>query len=98
MLLSRLAVLVGMCGIAMIAETSKPAKPVERTNVANTAAQRWLKGMSLHDEIAQLIIMPCFGEAINTRSRVFRQYQHLVRDVHVGGLIVLGHSLHGSIH
>jgi beta-N-acetylhexosaminidase len=87
-----------MCGIAMIAATGKPDKPVAKPNVTNTAVQRWLKGMSLHDEVAQLIIMPCYGEAINTRSRVFRQYHHLVRDVHVGGLIVLGHSLHGSIH
>jgi len=59
--------------------------------------QRWLQGMSLHDEIAQLVVMPCYGEAINVRSRVFRQYQHLVRDVHIGGLIVIGRSAHGSI-
>ena len=63
----------------------------------NPAVQRWLRGMSLHDEIAQLVIMPCYGEVINTRSKVFRQYQHLVRDVHIGGLIVIGHSLHGTV-
>src|SRR5437763_10064046 len=98
MLLSRLAVVVGTCAIAMIAATRKPAKPVVKPDAEKAAVQRWIKGMSLRDKVAQLIIMPCYGEAINTRSRVFRQYQHWVRDVHVGGLIVLGHSIHGSIH
>jgi beta-N-acetylhexosaminidase len=91
-----------MCGLGVIAETRppspKPSKPYKPPTQTNSAAQRWLKSMSLRDEVAQLIIMPCYGESINTRSRVFRQYLHLVRDIHVGGLIVLGHSLHGSIH
>lgn len=62
-----------------------------------TPAQRWLKSMNLHDEVAQLVIMPCYGEAINPRSKTYREYQHLIRDVHVGGMIVLGHVQNGAV-
>ena len=41
--------------------------------------------MTLRDKVAQLVMMPCYGEAINTRSRQFRQYTHLVRDLKIGG-------------
>jgi beta-N-acetylhexosaminidase len=53
--------------------------------------------MSLRDKVAQLIIMPIYGEPANTRSAEFRRYQHYVRDLRVGGVIVTGHSLHGGI-
>ena len=42
-------------------------------------------------------MMPCYGEAVNTRAKIFRQYQKLVRDVHIGGLIVLGHAQNGTV-
>ena len=42
-------------------------------------------------------MVPCYGESIHTRSHTYRQYHHLVHDVHVGGLIVIGHTLNGSI-
>lgn len=74
----------------------KPAKAATPPKT-NPVAQRWLKGLNLHDEIAQLIVMQCYGEAINIRSKQFRQYQKLIRDVHVGGMIVLGHVQYGSI-
>jgi beta-N-acetylhexosaminidase len=53
--------------------------------------------MSLRDKVAQLIIMPIYGEHANTRSAEFRKYQHLIRDLHVGGVIVTGHSLNGGV-
>ena len=105
--LSSVAAVTAICGLALFgaprATKAKPAAPVLKTKKPaaapkpDPAIQRWFNSLSLHDRIAQLVIVPCYGEAINTRSRVFRQYQHLVRDVHVGGLIVLGHVIHGSI-
>ena len=53
--------------------------------------------MSLRDKVAQLIVVPIYGELANTRSAEFRKYQHLIRDLHVGGVIVTGHSLNGGI-
>jgi beta-N-acetylhexosaminidase len=52
----------------------------------------------LRDKAAQLVIAPIFGELRNTRSRDFRRYVHYVHDLRVGGVIVLGHSVSGSVH
>jgi len=52
--------------------------------------------MTLRDEVAQLIIMPIYGEAMHVRSANYRKYQHFVRDLHVGGVIVTGHVTNGT--
>jgi len=53
--------------------------------------------MSLREKVAQLVVMPILGEAPNTRSAVFRRYQHYVRDLRVGGVIVTGFALNGAV-
>jgi beta-N-acetylhexosaminidase len=53
--------------------------------------------MPLHDKVAQLVVMSIYGEPYNVRSHQFKKYQHLIRDVHIGGVIVTGHSVHGAI-
>jgi beta-N-acetylhexosaminidase len=73
----------------------KPSKKV--TDKTNPSVRQWTKSMSLRDKVAQLIIVPIYGELTNTRSAEFRKYQHLIRDLHVGGVIVTGHSLAGGI-
>ncbi len=76
----------------------KPAVAAKAAPASNSVvAARWLKSLNLHDEIAQLVIMPCYGEAINVRSRTYRNYLHLIRDVHVGGMIVLGQYVYSGI-
>src|SRR5271156_3081982 len=64
---------------------------------SNPSVRQWTRSMSLRDKVAQLIIVPIYGEPSNTRSAEFRKYQHLIRDLHVGGVIVTGHSLAGGI-
>ncbi len=54
--------------------------------------------MSLRDKVAQLVVMPCYGEPINTRSPQYRKYMHWIRDLKIGGVIVLGHIQSGSVH
>src|SRR5208282_4558913 len=71
-----------------------PPKAADKTN---PSVRQWVRSMSLHDKVAQLIIVPIYGELANTRSAEFRKYQHLIRDLHVGGVIVTGHSLNGGI-
>jgi beta-N-acetylhexosaminidase len=74
------------------------AKPSKKTSdKSNASARQWARSMTLRDKAAQLIIVPIYGEPANTRSAEFRKYQHLVRDLHVGGVIVTGHSLTGGI-
>src|SRR5271154_6388039 len=64
---------------------------------SNPSVRQWTRSMSLRDKVAQLIIVPIYGEPSNTRSAEFRKYQHLIRDLHVGGVIVTGHSLNGGV-
>jgi beta-N-acetylhexosaminidase len=84
------------CGLLL--DAAKPAQPkIPPKPKVSALAQRWLKSLSLHDEIAQLIVVSCYGEAVNVRSRQYRQYAKLIRDEHVGGVIVVGHVQYGSV-
>lgn len=95
--LRTLLLLVACFAVAFAAaRTVKEKKPPARGRLT-PQAQRWMRSLSLRDKVAQLIFMPCYGEAINTRSSQYRHYQHLVRDLHIGGLIVLGHIQNGSV-
>ena len=95
MFLSPSAVAAGLCAILAAAPPPKKvdAKP---TALVNPVVRKWMQSMSLRDEVAQLIVMPIYGEAMHTRSANYRKYQHFVRDLHVGGVIVTGHVTNGS--
>ena len=71
------------------------AKPVMTTE--RMIAQRWLRGLSLRDRVAQLIMIKSYGEAPSSRSAAFREYVHLVRDLKVGGMIVVNRVVGGSV-
>jgi beta-N-acetylhexosaminidase len=95
--LLRACIALGLCiplaSAATHAKTPKPA--ADKTTPASV--RQWTRSMTLRDKVAQLIIMPIYGELANTRSAEFRKYQHLIRDLHVGGVIVTGHSLNGGV-
>jgi len=89
-------------GIALFVSVSSaathakvPKKAPDKT--INPSVRQWTRSMSLRDKAAQLIVVPIYGEHANTRSAEFRRYQHLIRDLHVGGVIVTGHSLNGGV-
>jgi beta-N-acetylhexosaminidase len=48
-----------------------------------------LKTLTLRDKAAQLVMIPFSGHAMSTRTREYRKFVHLIRDVHVGGLILI---------
>src|SRR5580658_8435118 len=97
MLLLRACIAFGLC--IPLASAATHAKNSKQTADKTTPAsvRQLLRSMSLRDKVAQLIIMPIYGEPANTRSAEFRKYQHLIRDLHVGGVIVTGHSLNGGV-
>ena len=72
-----------------------PKRTADKTPSASV--RQLTRSMTLRDKVAQLIIMPIYGEHANTRSAEFRKYQHYIRDLHVGGVIVTGHSLNGGV-
>jgi beta-N-acetylhexosaminidase len=70
-----------------------PAKKVVRATPPLSrearAVQRWMRTMTLRDEVAQLVMIPFTGRPLNTRSREFRKLADLVRREHVGGMILV---------
>ena len=71
--------------------TAVPVSPERAT------AQRWLRGMTLRDKVAQLVMLTSYGEAPAARSAAFREYVRAVRDLKVGGLIVVNRVVAGSV-
>jgi beta-N-acetylhexosaminidase len=58
-----------------------PARP-------SAAVRRWMKGMTLRDEVAQLVFVSFPGTAPHVRSREYLRFVRLVRDLKMGGLIL----------
>ena len=48
--------------------------------------------MTLRDEVAQLVFIPFHGEAPNSRSREGRKFLRMIRELKVGGLILVNWS------
>ncbi|MBI5281257.1 MAG: glycoside hydrolase family 3 C-terminal domain-containing protein [Candidatus Solibacter usitatus] len=78
------------------AAVSSAAKPAPAKRPAGQA-QRWLKSMTLREKAAQLLMVQFYGESPNVRSKAYREYTALVRDVRVGGLIVLNRVQNGIV-
>src|SRR4029079_1425056 len=60
----------------------QPAKSVE-----SPAIRRWQTGLTLSQKVAQLVVIPFYGEAPNTRSRKYQRFIRLVRDYRVRGTV-----------
>ena len=59
---------------------------------ASPTVKRWMKPMTLRDEIAQLIFIAFHGASPNSRSREYRTFMRMIREVKVGGLILVNWS------
>lgn len=74
----------------------KTATPAGNRTPAQIAAQ-WMKSMTLHDKVAQLVMMVCYGENPNVRTAEYRKFANLVQNVHIGGLIVNNRVVRGQV-
>jgi beta-N-acetylhexosaminidase len=82
---------------AFAGAATRAKDPKKPPAAPNATVRKWMRTMSLRDKVAQLVVMPVYGEVTNPRSAAFRKYEHFVRDLHVGGLIVTGHILNGTV-
>ncbi|MGO9258563.1 MAG: glycoside hydrolase family 3 N-terminal domain-containing protein [Bryobacteraceae bacterium] len=91
-MVARLSVFLLACLAAAL-----PAVPADRRPTpppkpaplkASSTVRRWMRGMTLHDEVAQLVFIMFHGESPNTTSREYRKFIHLIRETKVGGLIL----------
>ena len=55
------------------------------------------RGLSLRDKVAQMVMIPCYGESPSARSTAYREFLRQVRDLHVGGIIVVNRIVGGSV-
>jgi beta-N-acetylhexosaminidase len=95
------ALVVAICGALVAAPASRAAKPAAKALPkaapappikASATVRKWMKGMSLRDEIAQLIFISFHGSSPNSRSREYRTFLRMIREVKVGGLILVNWS------
>ncbi len=88
-----LALLAASLIAASPAKLSKNAarKPVVAKPASSelAAANRWLKQLTPRERIAQLFMIPFYGHPMNTNTKEYRKFVHLVSQEHVGGLILV---------
>jgi beta-N-acetylhexosaminidase len=90
----RAIVCVLLLGNASWAQAKKPAaaKPV----AASSPVERWLSGMTLRQQVAQLVVVKFYGEALPSTAEEYREYARLVGGG-VGGMIVLNRVRDGLV-
>ncbi len=49
----------------------------------------WKRGLTLRDKVAQLVVLPIFGEAPHVRTAEYRKHLGWVRDLKIGGLALV---------
>ena len=83
-----------------VAQSSRPARAPAPAAAPAPASQakpsavvrRWMKTMTLRDEVAQLVFIPFYGQSPNSRSREYAKILRLIRTTKVGGLILVNVS------
>ncbi|OHE79919.1 MAG: hypothetical protein A2107_04335 [Verrucomicrobia bacterium GWF2_62_7] len=85
-------VLSGVCAAApkLAAETPK-AHPTA------SPARQWLRSLTLREKAAQLVIVPFYGDDLNSRTKAYAEYKRLVANVKIGGLILLNRVRLGAV-
>lgn len=106
--IAAVAILVSLMGWQMPGAVQKKpaaqgtAKAAPKTAVKPAAAgagqaQIWLRSMTPAQRAAQLLMIHFYGDAPNTKTRAYRKFVSEVRDLRVGGLIVLNRVKNGIV-
>jgi beta-N-acetylhexosaminidase len=86
-------------------KSAPPAAPVSAATgvaIALTApvsagpeVRKWMESLTLRQQVAQLIIVACYGEAPGAHTREFQNFAYQVQAIGVGGLIVNNRVVNG---
>lgn len=74
------------------APQARPTPPAAPPTSEQATAAAWLRSLTLREKVAQLIVIGFSGHPVNTRSREYKKFVHLVSQEHVGGLILVNVS------
>ncbi len=77
------------------AKKSVQKKQPSVRSVSSDPVKNWMQKLTLRQQVAQLLIVKFYGDALPTRSKEFRDLDALVRQTGVGGLIVLNRVKNG---
>ena len=88
----RILVLAALCAAAGAPAARKIVRPAAPAVKASSTVRRWLKGMTLRDQVAQLVFIPFYGAAPNSQTAQYRKFMRLIRETKVGGLILVNQS------
>src|SRR6478672_1068692 len=89
-------VFVGLCAAASLepAQTRsavrRPATPAGKRGPATTVSPASVRGLSLHDRIAQLLMVRGYGDYPSSTDPEYQRFLNWIRDDRVGGFIVAG--------
>jgi beta-N-acetylhexosaminidase len=56
-----------------------------------------MRGMNLRQKIAQMVVIHSYGEDPSSRSKQYKEFVRAVRDLRVGGIIVVNRVVSGSV-
>lgn len=82
-----------LCLATLTAQTAarKPAP------ASSAQVRRWMASLSLDQRIAQLIILPFFGDNPGSQTKAYGQFADQVRHMGIGGLILINRVRQGAV-
>jgi len=90
--------LLMLLGLPAASPAPKAPKLDQKAAAERKAAQSILKSLSLRDRVAQLVIGICYGDVPSTTSPEYENFRHWIKDLRIGGLIVINHVQYGLVH
>ena len=94
------ALLLFACCTALFALRAfafQPARASRAASASSSSAANLLRSLSLHDRIAQLIVVRGYGDYPPSENAEYRRFKRWICDDHVGGFIVSGRIRNGDV-
>src|SRR5260370_1413945 len=86
--------LAGVAAILILSGLPAASAP---TKAEQKAAQSILKTLTLRDRVAQLVMGISYGDVPSARSPEYERFRHWIKDLHIGGLLVINHVQYGLL-
>ena len=88
-----IAYLIALLAVAVMAlsaaRTLPPSRRLPFPFKTTAAVRRWMRPMTLREEVAQLVFIPFNGFAPNSGSTEYHKFVRLIQNTQVGGLILV---------
>src|ERR1700751_5492480 len=86
-----------LLGCLVLPVTAQRATKTRRSVPSSAATPASLRSLSLHDRIAQLIVVRGYGDYPRSDNAEYERFTRWIRDDHVGGFIVAGRIRDGNV-